>query len=164
MTTFADRFKEALRARNISKSEFARRIVMSRSNASHWANGRAKNISAELMEKGALELGVNVAWLMRGEGPRSGPLPAVGESPSRYDLERTTEVEGVELTKAAIEVAKAFMALPENMRDDYKRKIETEALKHRSRILDADLGHLAAPQKETINDDKGKKKPSGGTQ
>lgn len=75
------------------------------------------------------------------EGPRYLASPV-----NKNTLERAQEVDGVEFTKDALLVAKAFMDLPRNMRDEFKRKIETAALEHSSAVADENLTHLAAPR------------------
>lgn len=94
--------------------------------------------------------GLNAQWLASGRGTRDAILAAgdIG-APTRAQptIETTTEVDGVELTRAAIEVAKAWMDLPRNERDEFKRKIETAALRHSAAIPDNELEHLSAAGK-----------------
>lgn len=77
------------------------------------------------------------------------------------------EVDGVEITRAALEVAKAFMALPEFERDDFKQRIETLALQYRSRVLDHKMEswrapRVAKPGAAPTATRKGRKKPPAG--
>jgi hypothetical protein len=97
---------------------------------------------------------VHAEWLASGNPPRDldGEQAAM---PVRPKIELTTEIEGVELTRAAIDVAKAFMKLPEDLREDYKRKIETEALRYAAKKPDSELRHLAAPKPEVALPAKG---------
>lgn len=88
---------------------------------------------------------MNLGWLLREDGPKRPNQLAEPGGRGYKVLETTTEVDGVELTKQAIQVAKAFMDLPRNRRDDYQQQIETEALKSSSRTPDEKLRHLAAP-------------------
>lgn len=94
--------------------------------------------------------GLNAQWLASGRGLRDAVSEvAEGVAPVRAapTIETTTEVDGVELTRAAIEVAKAWMDLPRNERDEFKRKIETAALRHSAAIPDNELEHLSAAGK-----------------
>lgn len=142
--SFQSRFREAFRVLGISQSQFARDIGMSRANVNHWLSGRGKAPSAELADLAAARLGVNLPWLLREEGQRDRAAPAQ----ALPKLETAMEVDGVEFTKQALQVAKAFMDLPRNRRDDYQRAIETEALNSSSVVPDRQLGHLAAPKEK----------------
>ena len=72
-------------------------------------------------------------------------------------LEPAQEIGGVELTKDAIRVARAFMDLPRRRRDAILRAIETEALGETTAVADARVEHLRAPSEK-------KSKPKAGTQ
>jgi lambda repressor-like predicted transcriptional regulator len=95
----------------------------------------------------AVALGVTEGWLTTGRGDklRGGTIGSPVTAATTAALERAQEIDGVELTKEAIQLAKAWMDLPRNVRDEYKRKIETEALRHTSVVLDRQLDQLAAP-------------------
>ena len=94
---------------------------MGRANATHWLDGRGKMPSADNAEKAAAALGVNLAWLLRGEGPKRGPDD---QSLARAIIERAEQV---------VTVAAAFADLPRDLRDRIERQIVAEATKHRGR-------------------------------
>ena len=119
-TTFASRLAEALTDSELNKAELARRIGMGRANVTHWLNGRGKMPSADNAEKAARVLGVNLAWPLRGDGPKRGPDD---QSLARSILERAEQVIGV---------AKARMDLPREQRDKIERQIFAEAARRRS--------------------------------
>jgi hypothetical protein len=50
---------------------------------------------------------------------------------------RGKEIIEVELPRDAIELARSWLVLPENERNDFRRKIETAALRYRDHIPDA---------------------------
>jgi hypothetical protein len=62
-------------------------------------------------------------------------------------VKETGRVIRMELTTDAVFVAKAFMDLPKNKRDEFRRKIEIEAMPYMSRVPDEQLAHLAAPKR-----------------
>lgn len=68
---------------------------------------------------------------------------------SRRSVERAKELDGVEYTKEALEVAKAFMDLPRNLRDEFKRQIETEALRWTTPAIEPPKKPAPPKQKET---------------
>jgi hypothetical protein len=65
------------------------------------------------------------------------------QSTSAPALELASEIDGMELTKDALAVVRAWMALPENEREDFKQKIETASLRHRKSVPDEHLKHMA---------------------
>jgi hypothetical protein len=74
-------------------------------------------------------------------------------------VELAQEVAGMELTRDAIALVRAWMALPENEREDFKRKIETASLRYRARVPDERLSHLAAPNSATARKQAERAKP-----
>lgn len=52
----------------------------------------------------------------------------------------------MELKRELRELFTAYMALPENERDDFKRQIEISSMRYRRRTRDEALAHLAAPK------------------
>lgn len=159
--SFQDRLGEAIR-RAGGQSELARMVTkftgkpVSPQAIQYLADRKRKKPArgSRLVAAIAAVTGLRAEWLSDGKGPRESkdPVPQTKTG----SLETTMEVDGVELTKQALQVARALMKLPENRRDDYQQEIETEALKYSSRIRDAQLEHLAAPS--------GKKKRVAGTQ
>ena len=51
----------------------------------------------------------------------------------------------MELRREAIDLVRAWLALPEVERDQFKRRIETASLRWRRHVIDERLRHLAAP-------------------
>lgn len=96
---------------------------MGRANVTHWLDGRGKKPSGDLVEKAARVLEVNLAWLLRGDGPKRGPDD---QSLARSILERAEQVIGVAL---------ALMDLPPAQRDKIERQIIAEAARHRGAVL-----------------------------
>lgn len=74
------------------------------------------------------------------------------------------KVNGMELTQEALEVAKAFMELPGNERERFKRDIQVAALRYQRHVPDEKLAHLAAPDSPTAKRLGTKRKVSPGTQ
>jgi hypothetical protein len=87
--------------------------------------------------------GLRAEWLAHEKGPRDDDPPAP-------ELTVAGEIDGMEFTKQAIEVAKAFMDLPRRRRDEIHRQVTTEALLEVSHVPDSKLGHLAAPTKKRV--------------
>jgi transcriptional regulator with XRE-family HTH domain len=150
-TTFQQRFREAFaalkrREPDLNQSRFADSLGMSRANVSHWINGRGKMPSGGLADAAAARLGVATTWLVKGEGSPDRAAPI--ERKAALDL--MMEVDGMELSRDAILVARAFMELPGNKRAEFKRKIETAALEYATAKPDGELEHLAAPKKRHV--------------
>jgi transcriptional regulator with XRE-family HTH domain len=147
-TTFRQRFREAFAAMQARKpmtaAQFGRNVGMSRANVSHWMNGRGRVPTGRLANAAAAELGVNLTWLLEGTGPRD----KAPEATERRALEPAAEIQGMELTRDAILVARAFMELPGNLRAEFKRRIETAALEYSTAKPDGELGHLSVKRKK----------------
>lgn len=72
-----------------------------------------------------------------------GPYGVAGAAAS--DHVDDAEVATMALRSEAVELIRAWLALPEVERDEFKRKIETAALRWRRHVIDERLKHLAAP-------------------
>jgi len=107
----------------------------------------------------ALVAEFNLDWLTRGIDPRD-TVPQLNASNTTRKIPRLNDnivaEDGVEYTRAALDVARAFMALPENERDEFKRHIETAALRYRSRVSDQQMEGWRAPRS---TDGKSKRRP-----
>ena len=71
-STFAQRFKEAVKDRKLSLRELGRRTGATGATFSNWQNEvtNPDNIGAELLRAVSSELGVRPEWLLRGEAPK----------------------------------------------------------------------------------------------
>lgn len=69
-----------------SQSALAKRIVIAQQNISNWINGGTPH--PKIAEYVAARLGVNVRWLLHGEGPRTEESARVAED----EPDATTEV------------------------------------------------------------------------
>lgn len=155
-TTYQDRLEEAIK-RAGGQSELARKLTRYTGNTvSPQAIQYLADRNRRKPARGSrLTPAIAAVTGMRAEYLSDGKLPRDADAPAPPALETTMEVEGVELTKQALNVAKAFMDLPRNRRDEYQRAIEAEALGHSSVVPDSKLRHLAAT---------GRKKRVTGTQ
>lgn len=112
--------------------------------------------------------GLRAEWLASGKGLRDEPEPPKSRGSANgahkqaavvsIRVKETGEVVKMELTKQALEVAKAFMDLSKGARDKFHRAIEVERIKHLEEVPDEKLAHLSAKAKIE------KAKQSGGTQ
>lgn len=136
-------------------AELARRTGSTRGAVSHWYSGRSEPEGQRLV-LAAEALGVRAKWLATGDGERyveppqparadtrviemvAGPLP-------RFEGEDEEEIATMEMRRNAAELVRAWMALPENERDDFKRQIEVASLRYRRKVPDRKVEHLAAP-------------------
>lgn len=145
--TFQDRIAEAIK-RAGGQSVLARKVALytgkkcNPQTIQYLARKTLKKPArgSRLIAAIAAVTGLRAEYLSDGKLPRDTDAPAAPAA-----IETTVEVEGVELTKQALNVARALMKLPENRRDDYQQEIESEALRYSSRVKDQKLGHLAAP-------------------
>ncbi|KDD50719.1 putative repressor protein C2 [Bordetella bronchiseptica OSU553] len=75
MSTLQERLRDALADAQISQSELARRVKVSRGAISLWLTGATKELTADNLLAAAQALGVNPVWLGSGKGPkRSGEV------------------------------------------------------------------------------------------
>jgi transcriptional regulator with XRE-family HTH domain len=131
--TFSERFREALSELGVSGAQFARDSGMTRSNVSHWLSGRGRAPSAALAQRAADRLGVNLGWLLTGEGQkRTNPPRTVDRDAPPF--EAMEEFGGVELSKQAIRVARAFMDLGARRRKEIERQVIVEAMQETNPI------------------------------
>lgn len=70
MSTLQERLREALADSQISQSELARRVGLSRGAVSFWFNGVTKELTADNLLAAAQALGVNPIWLGSGKGSK----------------------------------------------------------------------------------------------
>ena len=68
MSELRDRLADALAHANLNARELADIAKISPATLSHYKNGRSTKLSAEIAQKIADALGVNVEWLVTGEG------------------------------------------------------------------------------------------------
>lgn len=118
---------------------------------------RSSGITAQI----AAVAGLNAEWLATGKGARdAGDERSLKRAKDermiheqarelRITLIGTGETIKMEITKQALEVAKAFMDLPVNERNKIERKVMTLRLQYLEEVPDDKLGHLAAPTART---------------
>lgn len=70
MSTLQERLREALRDADLSQSELARRIKLTRGAVSLWFTGSTKELTSENLLATAQALNVNPVWLGSGKGPK----------------------------------------------------------------------------------------------
>lgn len=75
LMSFADRIKSERKALGLTQAEFAEFVVSTQSTVSGWESGKSRPTTAVLKEI-ADKLGVNVGWLLTGEGDRPGTTDA----------------------------------------------------------------------------------------
>lgn len=68
MNNFGQRLKEALEKRNMSASELARRIGVTRGAVSFWLRGETQTVSGPNLMALATTLGIDATWLTTGQG------------------------------------------------------------------------------------------------
>lgn len=155
MTTLSERAKQAIdvfgsqqRAADAIKAQCGLRITQAAiSKVASGKHGDDPGLSIVPILL-AVVARFNVLWMTRGIGPRDLPsqLPLAVPASTLQTSSIVQTAEGpMEMTSDAIYVARAFMALPENKRDDFKRWIETVALEYRTPVPDHQLEHLRAP-------------------
>ncbi len=148
--TFRERFGEALREAGVTPAQFARDVKMTRSNVSHWLSGRGRQPTAALAKRAAARLAVNLQWLLYEEGPKHA-APTQGES-DLPALEPMQEVGGVEFSKQALRVARAFMELGSRRRKEIERQVIVEAMQEACPIDEITVQkHYANAPKEKTN-------------
>lgn len=146
-------------------AELARRTGSTRGAVSHWYSGRSEP-TGERLALASEALGVRAKWLATGTGeryatagailetlpPASRPVSADDGSHDPARLVAPAEREDdmgdatMDMRREAAELLRAWYALPENERDDFKRRIEVASLRHRRKVPDRDVEHLAAPK------------------
>jgi hypothetical protein len=156
METFQDRMRYAI-SRCGSQSELARKIQerygikVSPQTIQHLQSKSLDKPAASsgLTPQIAAIAGLRAEWLASGKGPKEEPVstPRVGALEIAevvpVVITETGETIKMELTKAAIEVAKAFMDLPANERARFLRQIKVAALQHSVEVSDDAVETLA---------------------
>jgi transcriptional regulator with XRE-family HTH domain len=179
---FAARLHEAAAEANDGKgvipAAIARELKVTRATVSHWFSGRSDPNGASLSALADL-LRVRWQWLARGQLPKRPSEPGrsaqgAAESTTTHEarpyepVELAIMVDGMELTREALEIAKMWMELPGSERQELKRRIKERVKIYGSEnVPDERLGHLAAPGTPTAQRaaKAGKKKPTpAGTQ
>jgi transcriptional regulator with XRE-family HTH domain len=142
---FGQRLRDALRRAKVSNAAAAKACNISTAAVSSWfKTGRIHKSNLRIV---AGLVGMSVDELLS-------DVDLV-----QVDVAAKTEVIEVELPREAIDLARSWLVLPENERNEFRRKIETAALRYRDHVPDARMrtwGNEHAPA--------GKKSPKGGTQ
>lgn len=147
MAHIGERLREAMRASGVSVASVAKLCDVSEAAVYGWfKTGRIKKAHLPQL---ARHVGLTTDALLGHDG-------GVGVQTSL-----TVEIAAVELPRDAIEVARAWMVLPENERNDFRRKIEMAALRYRDNVPDARLKEWG---KSPATSGTAKKPPPKGTQ
>lgn len=159
MSTFQDRMQQAIDkaggqsalARAIEQRfgiKFSQQSIQYLVSKTPGKNGKLAQGSTHVPQIAAV-VGFNPEWLATGKGPRDHVSHTASSVQSTRvtvpAVEPATQIDNVEYTQAALQLARAWMDLPRNERDIFKRAIETAALRYMSSIPDDQLEHLAAP-------------------
>jgi hypothetical protein len=139
------------------EAELARRIKRSPSQTSDMLAGR-KAFGAKMARYVEKQLGMERYHLDHDDS-----AVAVPPTPTAA-LERSQEIGDVEISKSALELIRAWNALPLNERMAIKRKVELAALRYSEPVPDENLAGLAAPGTPTAELVAKKKVRSPGTQ
>lgn len=155
METFQDRMQYVIKLCG-DQSKLARKIreryglkVTAQTIQHLQSKSRKKPAAASgLTPQIAAITGVRAEWLATGKGPREEPVSAWKNAGIEVaevvpvEITETGETIKMELTKAAIEVAKAFMDLPANERARFLRTIKVAALQHAVEVSDETVESL----------------------
>lgn len=142
---FGQRLREALRRAKVSNAAAAKACDISTSAVSSWfKTGR--------ITKGNLRIVAGLAGVSVDDLLSDGVVLQV-------DVAAKTEVVEVELPRDAIDLARSWLVLPENERNEFRRKIETAALRYRDHVSDERMRTWGNERAHTS-----KKPPKGGTQ
>lgn len=112
MSTLAERISARMAATGLGVAALARAAGTTRQAVYAWLNGSTKALKGETLVKAARALRTNPDWLGAGRGTESGTAPPLP----------------VELSSEAVEVARAWMLLPDYKRRGYSQAILTDAV------------------------------------
>lgn len=122
MGTLAKRIQECLDESGQTVAELARAVGVKGPSVYDWLNGRTKRLKGMHLLHAAQFFGVSVDWLDSGKLPkRAGSTIKTNEKPMPVNYRIKKDDSGPpELTPEAIDVALAWMSLPEERRQAYK--------------------------------------------
>lgn len=169
---------EARAGEGVTQAEIAREIKVERATVSHWFSGRSEPTGGHLSaladflgvrwqwltegkvpKRGgngyvttnydaALEPLVKLMAQLPDDARKMLEQQARGYLALHGKLGDDVGAATMDIRKQAQEIITAWMALPENEREDFKRQLETASLRYRRHVPDAHLAHLARPDRQ----------------
>lgn len=156
------KFKKIMEANDLKQSEFAKKIG---ADPRHLGTVLKRDTEKSPLAKGAADaFGIPLEWFYDDDDlplPKSGGQARASAGTARQSTEQSARDVSMDHGRISADLLRAWWALPEKLRNQFKREIVAQALPWMDEVPDDKLHHLAAPGTDSAEK---ARKPKGGTQ